>query len=365
MQRTEPWLNIYVYRIVIHDTHTQYIPDKYTTLQMDCIPIGTQIATIAIQTHGSIIELDLSPEHNVFQNARLFSYAGDYSSVYSTRAKDYDRILQLRSVFSRDIRGDDMVSQLDAYIVPTKKEYKGFLKKHGVYTEEARNAVCKKMGAITVDKSFGVDNDSILQRCMKWIFPQAVGIYVISLHEKTGDREYIRLPSDTYERTPTNLMDMNTYRNSPDIIDFIKNAASPFPNAAAHERRTRESDIGSEGKDALENAFYREIQDWKCTLNEDGSQITYIRLSFLTQIVHMLYGTNCRIHYMDYSCNEVSKYVPTSQHAYKKYFGETDIEQGVWGSGPKPESHKKKTRQHKRRKTRKHRKTRKSTSPHP
>ena len=51
---------------------------------MDCIDIGSKIVTLAIQMHGTVINLDLSLQTTkIFENVRLFSKAGDFDLAVS------------------------------------------------------------------------------------------------------------------------------------------------------------------------------------------------------------------------------------------------------------------------------------------
>ena len=46
---------------------------------MECVDNNSYVITLAIQTHGKVIDLNLSPEiSHIFNNVRLFSKTGDF-----------------------------------------------------------------------------------------------------------------------------------------------------------------------------------------------------------------------------------------------------------------------------------------------
>jgi len=304
---------------------------------MECIPIGEKIITVSVQTHGTIIDLNLSPEmHSLFHKTRLFSFAGIYQSAYYSNAYAKRFMKKMEHAFARDIDGKSMVQQLDEYIIPLREEYKETLTPRDPISPEN---VCNHIGAITIDKAFAKEEENFIQRCIHYLVPDLENIYVISVHEKIGRNKYKLLtsPKDAH----TSILDLSFFQKQGrnDIVDLILRESTEFPNMAEAKMRIKSiennSRITNEEKETqikeIKNRIYDELQQWKCSMNTDRTKMTSIRMSFLTKILQMLYGDNCRIQYMDYSCNEVSIFVPEDQYAYKQYHMFMDIEQGIAG----------------------------------
>lgn len=305
---------------------------------MECISVGEKIITVSIQTHGSIIDLDLSPEvQALFHKTRLFSFAGTYKSSFYSHDDARKYMAKMERAFSRDIEGRSMVQQLDEYILPLEEEYKSTLSKKkprlSSQSQEDNDyeGVCKKIGAITIDKAFAKEEEGFLQKCVHtFLLPDLENIYVVSVHQKVSQNKYKLL-----SESPRNILQLSFFseHGRPDIVEMIRRESTKLPDIEGAKNRIEKYKRNGETDkiDDLTRNTYREIQEWKCGLDAAGENITSIRLSFLTQILKMLYGNECIIQYIDYSCNELSQFVPESQAPYKVYHSVSDIEQGVVG----------------------------------
>lgn len=308
---------------------------------MDCIPVGAKIITVSVQLHGTIIDLDLSPEmHSIFKNTRLFSYAGLYESAYTSHWDALQRMREMKRLFVQDIEGESMVEALTEYIVPLTEEYKEKLATNKKWKEEKISNVCKHIGPITVDKAFAKGDRTFIERCIhSYILSDPEDIYVVSVHEKIGENDYRLLSSR--EEASRGISKLSYFREKGrnDIADMLIAESKELPNFAEAKKQIDaiESDIALSEREkeerirAIKDPIYDEVRRWKCTVNRKRDEFTSIRMSMLSRILQMLYGDDCYIQLLDYSCNEVSIFLPKEQYVYKKYYRETDIEQGIPG----------------------------------
>lgn len=323
---------------------------------MDCVPIGKKIITVSIQFHGTIIDLNLSPEiDSIFKNTRLFSYAGTYASAHYSISDANKRMRKMQDTFTRDIYDKSMTEQFNEYITPVADKYRVELAKKKVINPELIPNVCKHIGAITVDKLFSKSDRNFIERCIHtYILPDLDDIFVISVHEKIDEYAYRLLspPEDVYK----GLSKLSYFREKGrhDIADMIIAESSSLPDfrGAKNEIDAIENDktLSFQEKETrtteIKDAIYHEVQKWKCTVNAEAGELISIRMSMLVQVLKMLYGEDCYIQLIDYSCNEVSMFVPKEQHVYKTYYRPTDIEQGIMPiiGGKKSDRTKKKRR---------------------
>ena len=137
---------------------------------MNCTNIGSLIVTIAIQMHGKVIDLNLSPEtQNTFNNVRLYSHAGDFKDVISTPVDDYNILPQLDELFQKDLNKSS-INVINEYIGYSQPKYKSFLKSRvsDEYNEEDREKVCRLIHNIFFDKSLSTttSNDNSFISCL-------------------------------------------------------------------------------------------------------------------------------------------------------------------------------------------------------
>ena len=111
---------------------------------MECIPIGNKIITLAIQMHGSVIDLDLSPEKNrIFEDVRLFSKVGDFDAAVSSDLAERHILYKVNEMFQRDLTVPT-VELINEYVEYSKPKYTNFLRDYGELNEKRRQNVCRQ-----------------------------------------------------------------------------------------------------------------------------------------------------------------------------------------------------------------------------
>ena len=69
---------------------------------MECVDDGAYIITLAIQTHGKVIDLSLSPDTvSIFDDVRLFSKAGEFEDAMSSHAQDQNILVKVNKLFQK------------------------------------------------------------------------------------------------------------------------------------------------------------------------------------------------------------------------------------------------------------------------
>ena len=113
---------------------------------MECIQNDSYIVTIAIQTHGKVIDLNLSPDKvKLFENVRLFSLAGGFRNTTTTIAQDEFVLLKVKEMFQRDIDGStfDLMNTYSEYSRPKYRKFLG----------DDKADVCKVYNNLIFDKN--------------------------------------------------------------------------------------------------------------------------------------------------------------------------------------------------------------------
>ena len=94
---------------------------------MECVSNGSIIITIAIQTHGKVIDLNLSPDkNNIFKDVRLFSKAGEFVDVVSSPIQDKNILRKVNDIFQTNLNKPSLDS-MNEYVKYSHPIYKRFV----------------------------------------------------------------------------------------------------------------------------------------------------------------------------------------------------------------------------------------------
>ena len=273
------------------------------------VDIGSKIVTIAIMLNGNIIETNLAPtKQEIFDNTRLFrltNIVSEPGAVFNDIKMS--RIHVLNIVFQNDLplstynavdRFPVVLSGYKSLFLPEKHRYIPF--------------------NITFDKEIGVDalpaDDNMV-----------IGVYVVSVHEKTSkDKFKIIYPSTEDER----VRNLNLLKKT-EFIEFAKIFGKNGTNVLKRmfEKTLKWPDYYNSADDAT---YKEELDKWNITFTP-GGDISYIRLSYLVDIIKEIVGrSKCKINIFDYSPNALSPIISDSTDTLYPY----DIETGsdtTWG----------------------------------
>lgn len=295
---------------------------------MECIDIGSKIVTIAIMLHGSVISLNLPPANqNMLDNTRLFSLSGDFTYAYGHNSLRLNNLEHLYKIFRHDlpVSTHQIMEEFTERVRLKYANYIDFLQYflNDLTTEN----ICKVYQTITIDKAFGTNIDGIYATIMNCILPDVLGIYVVSVHEKTNTNQ-IELVYPLGESTDNlNLLVP---------AEFIKFANIFGINGKVIlERVIEESSTQPKYSTRTDDeTFKTQLNDWKVTCSSRGD-ISGIRLSYLIKLIKQIVGKDkCKLNIFDYSCSVISQHVSNTERKYAEYHKESDIESGTdksWG----------------------------------
>ncbi len=290
------------------------------------IDIGSKIITIAIMLNGNIIETNLAPtKQKIFDNTRLFKLApivSEPGTVFDEIQKNdirLSRIDMLNKVFQHNLPRStyNIVEQIPRVLsgykslyLPAKHTYRPF--------------------NITIDKEIGIDalpaDDNMV-----------IGVYVVSVHEKTDEGKFnIIYPSTEDERMRNlNLLKKEEFIEFANIFD--KNGKSVL------DQMFKKTSIWPDYNKSTDDRIYKEQLDkWNITFSPGGflssyGDISYIRLSYLVDVIKEMVGhSKCKINIFDYSPDVLSPIVSDDATGvlYSQYMVSDDIEMGAdksWG----------------------------------
>lgn len=318
---------------------------------MECIHIGSKIITLAIQTHGSVIDLDLSPEKNIiFEGVRLFSKAGDFEDVTSNEMAERNILNKVNEMFQKDLT-QPTLRLLNEYVEYSQPRYRRFLDLYGE-TKSKKTVACRQFSNITFDKSLSItDEDTDFLNCfINRFLPRFQGVFVVSIHEKNDENNYELLyPILKTDKKNLNLFLLDDFKKFADIfrseLPDLRPYSSilPDPHLYLDDEKQIENDpiltIDEKHRqiEALRNEFYILLGKWKLTLIENGNKIESIKLSVMIDLIKQIVGPSCKINLFDYSCSSVTVFVPETQRSAKQFMLSHDIddpEQGIsrhWG----------------------------------
>jgi hypothetical protein len=321
---------------------------------MNCTNIGSLIVTIAIQMHGKVINLNLTPEtQKIFNNVRLYSHAGDFKDVISTPFDDYNVLPDLDKLFQKNLN-ESSLNVINEYIYYSQPKYKSFLQSRvsDEYNEEDREKVCRLIHNINFDKSLStttLTDDNFINCLFEKFNYEFTGIFIVSIHEKVDEDNFTLIypllsdESKTKKLSNKNILDKNlnilkienikklaTLFNKEISLDFIKESfIIPVQDYLNREKIIKSSEYSQEEKNKLllqqKNEFYQILKNWKITM-KDESTIQQIKMSKLIEIIKSIFGENCVINLFDYSCNSATKYLPDEDRYNMKYLFSSDIE---------------------------------------
>ena len=91
---------------------------------MECTNKGSIIITIAMQLHGRVIELNLSPEKTaLFDNVRLFSKAGEFEDVYSNKLGEFHILYKLNELFQKNLQ-ESSIHPIEQYVEYSQPKFR-------------------------------------------------------------------------------------------------------------------------------------------------------------------------------------------------------------------------------------------------
>lgn len=338
---------------------------------MECIINNSIILTIAIQMHGKVIDLDLTPKINkIFENIRLYSHSGTYKDVLSTYSRDVDILYDLNKLFQKDLTNNS-IEPINEYITSMKPNYEFFLKSRASheYTAENIEQVCQIYDNIVFDKSFSTStySENPILCFFEQLLPEIQGIFIVSIHEKNKNNYKLIYPhsNDTNNSSQNlNLLNIEDFQKFAGVFNkILPNIEKISFSLPVNEYVNREKEINNnksftENEKSIliksqKNEFYEILKSWKITM-KNSKKIESIRMSFLVELLKNILGNNSYINIFDYSCSSITKYIPEEDLYYSKYLTKSDIEKPInknWGGSTR------KTRKHK-----KHKKNKKKSS---
>ena len=330
---------------------------------MECIHIGSKIITLAIQMHGAVIDLDLSPEiAEIFEGVRLFSNAGEFEHAITNIKTNFGIKSKIRSMFQTDLT-QSTLSVMNEYISHFKPEYTREVSQGHSSDLHLAEKSCKIYSNITVDKAWGNSLSSgtgsassgILTRCFNYLNTKIEGVYLVSIHDKKDETYYEllypKLETDRVDLNLTKLDDLRIFANIfgselPNLSEYSTVLPNPFLYIDDDKRIENDPTLTDEEKQlriqALKDEFYSIRNRWKLTIKNDI--IEAIKMSVLVDLIKNIVGPTCKINLFDFTCNSISTFTPETQRSAKQFVISDDIEQGVskeWGGRKKPKKMKK------------------------
>jgi hypothetical protein len=260
--------------------------------------IGSKIITIAIMLNGDIIETNLGPnKQKIFDNTRLFRLANIVSEPGAVfNDIKMSRIHVLNLVFQHDLplstynavdRFPAVLSGYKSLFLPEKHRYIPF--------------------NITFDKEIGT-------AALPTDANMVIGIYVVSVLEKTSKDKFLLIYPSAEDEIMTNL---NLLKKT-EFIEFAnifgKNGKSVLDKM--FEKASKWPDYDNSTAD--DATYKEELDKWNITFSPGGllnsyGDISYIRLSYLVDTIKEIVGRDkCKINIFDYSPNVLSPIVSDS-----------------------------------------------------
>lgn len=305
---------------------------------MECIHIGSKIITLAIQMHGKVIDLDLSPEKNrIFEDVRLFSKIGEFEDAPTNELSERNILNKINEMFQKNLT-QPTLQLLNEYAEYSQPRYRAML---DFYDEQKpKNTVaCRQFANIIFDKSLSAaDEDSDLLNCFISIFsPRFQGFFVVSIHEKKDENNYELLyPKLKSDKKNLNLLLLDDFTifahifrsELPDLRKYSTTLPDPRLFVDYDKKIVNDKTLTPEEQHArikkLNEEYFNFLNGWKLTLI--GSKIESIKLSVMTDLIKQIVGSNCKINLFDYSCNSISIFVPKIQRTNEKYLLPYDVQ---------------------------------------
>ena len=301
-----------------------------------CQDIGSIIVTIAIITHGGVVEANI--EHDKLNNTRIFSLAGTFSPSVGTSDFRQNNLNYLNQMFQKDI--GDTFSLVQEFGDTLRPKYESYLESFA--QDMSRENTCRLFENITIDKIFTTKESSWMHRLGECVFQSFKGIFVISVHEKRGPNNLKLLysaPTSRFKKIPNlNLLDMSDLEKFAQI--FGKHAHNNLMDESAALPNPGES-----------------LEGWTITMKTPQT-IESIRMSRLAEIIKEIVGEDrCKLNLLDYSCFSTQKYLPETELSYLQYFEPSDIERPAgkttWGGVTRRRKKQRKNKKKSKRRTKK------------
>lgn len=349
---------------------------------MECVSNGSIIITLAVQTHGKVIDLNLSPDkNNIFNDVRLFSKAGEFVDVVSSPIQDKNILRKVNDIFQTNLNKPSLDS-MNEYVKYSHPIYKRFVEESK--TNINNENVCRLFDNIIFDKAFSTNlvNDGnpilcLVDKLLDLINPEFNGIFIVSVHEKINNDEYkLIYPYDSTQfGTNLNLLKMNELIefarlfNGENIIHGLIQETTTLPTkeyTVSYDTILKNKNITEYERKQMLNQMNREyyeiLQQWNVTM-KNSQEIQAIKMSYLVDIIKQIVGPNCKVNILDYSCNSISRSIPEADLPNIKYLVPSDVENPgskSWGGkkekgGEKENGGRKKTKKKRRSKRKKSR----------
>ena len=274
------------------------------------------IVTIAIMLNGDIIETNLAPtKQEIFDNTRLFRLANIFNEPGAVfNDIKMSRMDMLNKVFQHDLpfstynvveRFPALLSGYKSLYLPEKHRYIPF--------------------NITFDKEIGTD-------ALPTDANMVIGVYVVSVLEKTSKDKFKLIYPSTKDKIMTNL---NLLKKA-DFIEFAEIFGKTGKSVLdkMFEKASKWPDYDNSTAD--DATFKAQLEEWNITFSPGGllnsyGDISYIRLSYLVDIIKEIVGRDkCKINIFDYSPNALAPIISDSTSTLYPQ----DIETGsdtTWG----------------------------------
>jgi len=293
---------------------------------MDCDDaVGTMIVTIAIITHGTVIDAELSPERQrALENVRLFSQAGDIDVVLASETTRGSILDSLNMRFQKDLDAPT-IGQVQNYADTLRPRYQRFIEK----PNEINPFSCRLYENVSLDKAVGRSSlpQSFMKRVSECILPPLNGVFLVSIHRKDAADKFTLVYPPPGEKSQYNSRNLNLFKLS-QLEQFADHFHSQLPNlrdeALLHLFPMTDSPTESREPLNLWNVSFA-----------DSNTIDYIRLSYLANLVKGVVGINdVKLNLMDFSCSALNKRFSPLQKSNLKFFAASDIENPgdkMWG----------------------------------
>jgi hypothetical protein len=256
--------------------------------------------------------------------------AGDFSATgWGPNSIKSNNLEYLNSIFQIDLT-QSTSRVMDAFTQKVRPKYAEYIK--SFFHDLSSENICRVFQTITIDKALGKDTDNnMFTRMMNCILPDVLGIYVISVHEKTGPNLLKLIYPAASQAKNLNLLNMadfiqfaSIFGKEPEfIVNKIRASSTSFPVVTQ----------------ALEQGAIMQMRDWKITASLQRGEISNIRLSYLVQLIKEIVGADkCKLNIFDYSCSVVSPDVIKKSTTYSRYMDPDDVEKGAsktWGGRTK------------------------------
>ena len=239
------------------------------------------IVTIAIITHGCIINTDLDPKQNQY-DLRYYSSTGDQTNTCDG------------NVFGRSIYHDDLIEYF-RQDNPSKNDNNN---------NNTINELPYYFDDMPYEKVIGnpdIHSQGFIYDCLDTIAPiftgsTVVGVWLISVHKEKLIEKNKQLVKKYEYIYPT---DKNKHINLLNVEGFEK-----FNQIIGENKFNITSELVKNNKPLpkKENNI-RNFHQWDVELNNTKERINYIRLSYLFDLIKKIAGNNCKLNVYDYTCS--------------------------------------------------------------